>query len=105
MPKGKQEEPKVIELIDGYVCVVDQVCWTLARRAKKKNGENYFQNISYHNSLESVFKALGRRMSVDALKSGSQTIPQAIQTISESNSRLEKLIEDSFPEFEVRKKV
>lgn len=105
MPKGKQDAPKVIELIDGYVCVVDQLCWTLAKRAWKKNGDEYFVNISYHNSLQSVFKALGKRMSVDALKSGSQTIPQAIQTISESNSRLEKLIEDSFTDFEVRKKV
>lgn len=105
MPKGKQEEAKIIELIDGYVCVVDQLCWTLAKKVKRKNGEECTNNISYHNSLESVFKALGRRMSVDALKSGSQSIPQAVQTICESNSRLEKLIEDSFPDFEVRKKV
>lgn len=105
MAKDKKPEPKVIELVGDYVCVVDNLCWTFAKRTFDKGGKRCFYNISYHKSLQDVLKALGKRMSIDALKHGSQTLTEAIQTISESNSRLAKLIEDSFPDFEVRKKV
>lgn len=103
--KKEKEKQKVIELMDGYVCLVDRLSWTLAKRVGvSKDGSPRYKYYGYFSDLSGVLKQLGKEIIVDGLPDGSPAISEALRTISESNNRLIKFIEDKFPDYEVRKK-
>lgn len=104
MEKEKEEKQKIIELIDGYVCIVDRLSWGLAKeRPSKKSGKMAYKYFGYFNGLSGVLKQLGRELAYDSIADRSTSLSEAINRIVESNNRLTKFIEETFPEYEVRK--
>ena len=103
--KKEKEKQKVIELMDGYVCLVDRLSWTPAKRVGVgKDGSPRYKYCGYFSGLSGVLKQLGKEIIVERLPDGSPAISEALRTISESNNRLVKFIEDNFPDYEIKKK-
>jgi len=103
--KEKEEKQKVIELMDGYVCIVDRLSWALAReKGIRKDGKVDYKYYGYFNGFSGVLRQLGRELSYDALPDGSTSLVGAIRYISESNNRLIEFINEKFPDYEVVRK-
>lgn len=93
----KEESAKtIVELLDDWVIMVDTFSYSLAKRKTSKKGEEVFDIKSYHGSLCKALKALGAELSKESLGQGSTSLADAVRRIEESNSRVAKLIDDSF---------
>ena len=105
MAKEKEEKQKIIELMDGYVCIVDRLSWALAKeKGYRKDGKISYKYFGYFNGFSGVLRQLGRELSYDALSDGSTRLDAAIRRISESNNRLINFICERFPDYEVVRK-
>ena len=97
----KNELRKEIELLDGWVCLVDTYSYSLAKKRTNKKGETVYDTKSYHASLCGALNALGGELARESVKNGSQSLVEAVRHISESNARLMEFIQDSFDHIEV----
>ena len=104
MESSEKDKQTIIELLDGYVCLVDRLSWTLAKRVVSKSGKESYRYIAYTGSLESVLKKLGEEITVDSMKGGSLTLSDALLACQRSRLRLEKFIEENLPQYEIKKK-
>ena len=103
--KKDSDKQQVIELIDGYVLIVDRLSWSLARETgKNKKGDPVYKYFGHFGSVEKALKQLGRELVYDSLKNDCSTFVTLCTRIVESNNRLENFIRESFPEYEVVKK-
>lgn len=83
-----------ITLIDDWVCIVDELNYTLAKKVPKKTqkeGEKefYYKHYGYYGSLTNALYALCDRLTRDELRAKSPiTLKDAIKTITESYDRI-----------------
>ena len=91
----KTEKTKVIELMDGYVCIADPNSYSLARKKTRKTGAVDYEHIAYYASLQSVLRRMASCLAYDSLK-GTQTLSEAMTAIRDSNERVAKKIDEIF---------
>ena len=91
----KTEKTKVIDLMDGYVCVADGLSYSLAKRKMRKEGKVEYEYVAYYGTLQSVLKHLGMELAYNSLKP-SQTLSEAVTAIRDSNERVAKKIDELF---------
>ncbi len=85
----------MIPIIDDWVLIADDKCYTIARcvgEKVKKDGtiEKRLTNQHYYTSLFSAFKGLRVQMERKTLSGGFPGLTEALRGVIESNERLEK---------------
>ena len=90
----------MIKLFDGYEVEVDDYAYTLRRYTGKtnKNGKPTYKVIGYYTSLNAALNALSKRIAQEKQKDGCMSLREAVQSIRESNERVEQFIRQEIGE-------
>lgn len=87
----------MIELIDDYVILVDDYCYTLAKKKQtvdKRTGKTKLAYIGYFGTVEGALTALAKQLAKDKLKDAHTDLAGAVDAIRESNDEVKKLLEN-----------
>lgn len=90
----------IIRLYDGWVILVDDRQWTLARetgRIRKDTGKPYYNVRGYYTRLATALKALYEANIHSRLQNGTADLRTALQTIEEEHDRMQKFISENIP--------
>lgn len=89
----------MIKLFDDWVILVNPYDYCLAKykgQSKRKDGgtDSNYDRIGFYSSPVGCLKRLGEELTREALKDGWHTLGEAVQTIKESNAKVEKLLKE-----------
>ena len=88
----------MIELFDNWVILVDDYNYCLAKykgtRTKEDKDEPVYHRVGWYSSLDSALRHLGERIAREKLERSCQSLYEAVQTIKESNARVEELLQE-----------
>lgn len=91
----------VIQLYDGWVILVDENQWILAKqtqRIRKETGKPRYDNYGYYTKLASALKACCERNIHLKLSNGYADQCGAVATIREEHERMQKFIAENIPD-------
>lgn len=90
----------MIRLFDGWIVLVDELCYTLARetgrfQTDKKSGKTrpVRKIYGYYGDLEQALIGLGRQLNHEKFFNNELTLDEAIAVIQETNNQIRELIE------------
>lgn len=92
----------MIKLFDDWVIIPGPCDYALAKhlgeveRKNAKDAKNKFKYVGYYSDVAGCLKRLGEELTREALKDGWHTLGEAVQTIKESNAKVEKLLKEVF---------
>ena len=74
------------------------------KRHNKKTGEDIWGPVTYHTSLPEAVKSLVRRIDRLSLVDKDMTLSEAIHKLEDNHMKFKVLIEEAFPNIEVKLK-
>ena len=95
---GNSVKSGVTPIIDGWVLVVDEYNYTIAKYAGKKVGKNGKPEIilrgkTYYGSLGMALEGLRAQLERETLMNGYPGIREAFRAVMESNGRVSRAID------------
>lgn len=101
MGETNQNKTGIITVYDGWLILVDDNQWTLAKdggEVWKRTKKSRYRAKGYYASLRAALKACYEANARSRLQDGTHTLAQALTIISEEQKRLEQFIEDNIPD-------
>ena len=101
MGETSQNKTGIITVYDGWLILVDDNQWTLAKdggEVWKRTKKSRYRAKGYYASLRAALKACYEATVRSRLQDGTRTLTQALTIISEEQKRLEQFIEDNIPD-------
>lgn len=101
MGETSQNKTGIITIYDGWLILVDDNQWTLAKdggEVWKRTKKSRYRAKGYYASLRAALKACCEANVRSRLQDGTHTLAQALTIISEEQKRLEQFIEDNIPD-------
>lgn len=101
MSETSQSKTGIITVYDGWLILVDDNQWTLAKdggEVWKRTKKSRYRAKGYYASLRAALKACYEANVRSRLQDGTHTLTQALTIISEEQKRLEQFIEDNIPD-------
>ena len=96
-PAEESMEGEMIELMDGYVVIVNDLDYALARRTNsidKRSGRPIYDNIGYFGTLEAALERLVDIYTRNALKDGVYTLSETVATMNEVGDMVAKRLHE-----------
>ena len=101
MSETSQSKTGIITVYDGWLILVDDNQWTLAKdggEVWKRTKKSRYRAKGYYASLRAALKACYEANVRSKLQDGTHTLAQALSIISEEQKRLEQFISDNIPD-------
>ena len=101
MDETKKNEEGIIQLYDGWLVLVDEKQWMLAKgngEFWKKTKKPRYRIQGYYARLRTALKACCEANIHTALQHGTHSLSQAITIIEEEHKRMEKFISENVPD-------
>jgi hypothetical protein len=101
MSETSQSKTGIITVYDGWLILVDDNQWTLAKdggEVWKRTKKSRYRAKGYYASLRAALNACYEENVRSRLQDGTHTLAQALTIISEEQKRLEQFIEDNIPD-------